>query len=380
MTRTSVPIYSNGARPGVVRYWHFEVEGDSWRGHYGIVGGKDAVSGWSKASVKNAGRSNATTPEEQAYKEACAQESKKLAREYRQIVEELVDVPPAVMLAEDYNKLKSPLMFNPGSVFVQPKLDGIRLTASKRGAFSREFQPFYTADHIMAALEPVIKKYPDIILDGELYNHSLKEDFNKISSLVRKKKLTADERFEVERTMQYHIYDLPSHDGGFEMRAAALGGLFGEFDFSLDPILEVETYAVDNLDAMEDMRTRWLERGYEGMMIRTAGEPYQFGQRPWQLMKHKADKITEEFPVSKLLMGNGNFAGLPKAVEIIMPDDKRNEKGERQKAGIKGDMEFLATLLTAGHDLVTIEYFGRTPAGMLRFPVAVDWHHGERTD
>jgi DNA ligase-1 len=377
-----LPIFSKGVRPGVIRYWHFEVDGDKWRGHYGIVGGKDAVSGWSTATTKNAGKANERGPEEQAKAEAIAEHDKKLDRDYRRTVEELDSVPPAVMLAADYNKLKKPLLFNPRGVWAQPKLDGIRLTGSRLGGFSREFQPFYTVDHIMAELEPAFKAYPDLITDGELYNHALRADFNKISSLVRKKTLTSGEREDVERLLEYHIYDLPSVDGGFQFRHGAVKSLFDEFKLDMTAIVMVPTVDVGTLAALEEARNVWLDQGYEGLMVRLDGEPYEFGVRSKQLMKHKADKITEEFPVSKLIEGNGNWAGYAKAVEFVLPGDVRNKKGERPKAGIKGDQEFTKELLTRdpAPTYVTVEYFGKTPDGQCRFPVAVDWHVGERKD
>ena len=66
--------------------------------------------------------------------------------------------------------------------------------------------------------------YPNTILDGELYNHELKENFNKITSLVRKQKpirgkndtdksfakkqkAFAERLEEAKSTIQYWIYD-----------------------------------------------------------------------------------------------------------------------------------------------------------------------------
>ena len=42
--------------------------------------------------------------------------------------------------------------------------------------------------HILDELQPFFNKYPDVVLDGELYNHDLKDNFEKIISLVRKQK------------------------------------------------------------------------------------------------------------------------------------------------------------------------------------------------
>ena len=75
-------------------------------------------------------------------------------------------------------------------VFMQPKLDGVRCLFTKDGAFSRAGNQFMNVEHIEYDLKPVFNRYPNLILDGELYNHGLKDDFNKIISLVKKKKPT----------------------------------------------------------------------------------------------------------------------------------------------------------------------------------------------
>ncbi|MCP4324822.1 MAG: hypothetical protein GY787_23830, partial [Alteromonadales bacterium] len=80
--------------------------------------------------------------------------------------------------------------------FIQPKLDGVRCIFTKDGAYSRTGKQFKNVAHLEEDLEDFFKKYPDTVLDGELYNHALKHDFEKIISLVRKQKPTDEDRFE----------------------------------------------------------------------------------------------------------------------------------------------------------------------------------------
>jgi hypothetical protein len=47
-----------------------------------------------------------------------------------------------------------------------------------------------------------------LYLDGELYNHDLKNDFEKIISLVRKTKPTEEDRLESAQMVQFHCYDI----------------------------------------------------------------------------------------------------------------------------------------------------------------------------
>ena len=85
-------------------------------------------------------------------------------------------------------------------VFMQPKLDGVRcliqyeqVTPLQTGpvAYSRTGKQWKNIDHILESLTPFFDKHPNVILDGELYNHDLKDDFEKIISCVRKQKPTA---------------------------------------------------------------------------------------------------------------------------------------------------------------------------------------------
>ena len=97
-------------------------------------------------------------------------------------------------------------------IFIQPKLDGVRCliqydsdpthefhNCSRVEAYSRTGKLWKNIDHILEELVPFFRKYPDVILDGELYNHDLKDDFEKIISLVRKTKPTDEDRLEASK-------------------------------------------------------------------------------------------------------------------------------------------------------------------------------------
>ena len=98
------------------------------------------------------------------------------------------------------------------TVFMQPKLDGVRCLIqydnSVVTAYSRTGKEWKNIDHILQALVPFFQANPDVILDGELYNHALKDDFEKIISCVRKTKPTAIDRAESRKLVQFHCYDI----------------------------------------------------------------------------------------------------------------------------------------------------------------------------
>ena len=98
-----------------------------------------------------------------------------------------------------------PIDYN-NTVFMQPKLDGVRCLIqydnSVVTAYSRTGKEWKNIDHILQSLELFFKYNPDVILDGELYNHALRDDFEKIISCVRKQKPTAMDRSESRKLVQ----------------------------------------------------------------------------------------------------------------------------------------------------------------------------------
>ena len=145
---------------------------------------------------------------EQAEKEAQAEWNKKSEKEYFEFINQIDSYDKfKPQLAHDYSKLnpEQKMMLD---MISQPKLDGIRCIARKDGLYTRAGKAITTCDHIFLALQPFFDNYPEAILDGELYNHELKEDFNRITSLVRKVKPTQAEAEECAKLVQYHIYDI----------------------------------------------------------------------------------------------------------------------------------------------------------------------------
>ena len=81
-------------------------------------------------------------------------------------------------------------------VYMQPKLDGVRclIQYERRTkpredvvvAYSRNGKEWKNINHILEELKPFFQKNPDVVLDGELYNHVFKDDFESIISMVRK--------------------------------------------------------------------------------------------------------------------------------------------------------------------------------------------------
>ena len=248
-------------------------------------------------------------------------------------------------------------------VYIQAKLDGVRCLFTKDGAYSRTGKHFKNLAHIELALIPFFKQNPDVILDGELYNHELKNDFEKIISLVRKQKPTADDRLEAQQLVQFHCYDY--FDGVIydsyktRMHNLVTADLY-------DKVHYVPAKLVDSYNYARKLHQEFLDQGYEGSIIRLDGL-YKHG-RSYDLMKFK-DFSDTEATIIGYEAGKGKRQGT--IGKFIMLDDEGIQFGCPPGKGYS--YKDLAAMLDNVHDYIgqraTFTYFQRTNAGSYRHPL-----------
>jgi DNA ligase-1 len=276
--------------------------------------------------------------------------------------------------------------------YFQPKLDGFCCIAQKSGLTSREGQPIIAVPHVMEALAPLFEADPDAVFHGELYNHALKEEFETLSSILKKTKDISEEQYALSREMaQFHIYDYAAphvRDLPFGQRSEALLEVlkthvlnFGRLNDPTAAVLHfVETIPVADETQLIELFGWASDEGFEGGIGRLDG-PYHQG-RCWWVIKIKLFDDAE-FDVVEVIEGVGNYQGYAKAVRCWAPDADRTEEPNDDntfKSGIKGKRDAkLAALLTAGHKVVTIRYFRLTNRGVPRMGVAIKWHGEART-
>ncbi len=249
-------------------------------------------------------------------------------------------------------------------VYIQPKLDGVRCLFTKDGAYSRTGKKFMNLAHIELALIPFFKQYPDVVLDGELYNHELKHDFEKIISLVRKQKPTANDRLEAKELVQFHVYDY--FDGViYDSYKTRMHQLVNSAIYDVQ-IKYVPAYLVDSYNYARKMHDDFLEKGYEGSIIRLDGL-YKHG-RSYDLMKFK-DFSDTEATIIGYEAGKGKRTGT--LGKFLMQDDDGNEFGCPPGKGY--NYKDLTNMLDNIGEYIgkraTFTYFQRTQAGSYRHPL-----------
>ena len=263
-------------------------------------------------------------------------------------------------------------------LYSQPKLDGVRCVIQAElikiihedyvvlvTAYSRTGKEWKNIDHILEQLKPFFMKHPDVILDGELYNHELKNDFEKIISLVRKTKPTEEDRLESAEKVQFHCYDIINEDWHFEDRNLFRQQNFSYYgDYQCDSVRSVDHGIVHNTEEVEVAHEDYLELGYEGSILRK-NENYEC-KRSWTLQKVK-DFSDAEAEIIGWIEGKGKRKGTIGKFQAV--DDDGNYFG----MPVMDKFAYLQKNFTKMKGWIgktaTFTYFERTKAGSYRHPL-----------
>ena len=251
-------------------------------------------------------------------------------------------------------------------VFIQPKLDGVRcLIQCDNGqitAYSRTGKVWKNIDHILFNLKPFFHWNPNVILDGELYNHDFKDDFESIISMVRKTKPTDEDRRISALNVYFNCYDIVDTSKNYEQRRnfivqnLPLG--FG--------IKHVFTQLVSSEREAKQVHKKNLADGYEGSIVRI-NDVYKCG-RSWSLRKFK-DFHDAEANIVGYEEGKGKRAGT--LGKFLMQDDDGIQFGCPPGKG--HNYKDLALMLENIHQYMgqraTFTFFERTKAGSYRHPL-----------
>ena len=260
-------------------------------------------------------------------------------------------------------------------LYSQPKLDGVRCLIqyepmkNRIVAYSRTSKEWKNIEHILKELKPFFAKYPNHILDGELYNHELKNDFEKIISLVRKTKPTERDRLDASLMVEFHCYDIINENWPFRDRNLFLDehfSYYGDFYDKCDSVYTLPYILVNNTEEVERAHENYLDMGYEGSILRK-NEGYEC-KRSWTLMKVK-DFSDAEALIVGYEEGKGKREGT--LGKFLMQDEDGNKFGCPPGKGYNyQDMrDMLKDIHKYMGQTATFTYFERTKAGSYRHPL-----------
>jgi len=258
-------------------------------------------------------------------------------------------------------------------IFMQPKLDGVRCVIQYEQvdhfsrpikyevkAYSRTGKPWLNIEHILFNLKPWFALNPHIVLDGELYNHDLRDDFNKIISLVRKSKPTDQDRLDAEKMIQFNCYDIIDESLTFEER-----NLFIRDNVPRNHcVYHVNTvYAYDDKHAKANHKIN-LDNGYEGSILRT-NDKYAC-KRSHNLRKFK-DFHDAEATLTGWVEGKGKRIGTIGKFTAV--DSEGNAFGMPVMDKFKILQANFETMKDWVGETATFTYFERTKANSYRHPL-----------
>lgn len=360
----TLPTLYKKTSTGATQMWSIGVDANTIIVNFGQQDGKIQRTEEVIKSGKNAGRANATTPEEQALAEAIAKWEGKIKKGYVEDVtraeagEKDIDGGYDCMLAHKFadhgHKIKYP-------AYTQPKLNGHRCLATVKDGvaklWSRTRKPITSCPHIIQELQEMFPT-GEYQLDGELYNHTYKDNFEELASLIRQE-TPAPNCTEV----QYHLYDV-NLTTFFNMRYFVLSTSFGARLVAPKYLMLTETILVNSEDEMMDAFNKFLAAGYEGGMARNDAGKYE-GKRSYNLQKIKEFQDAD-YPVVGIEEGRGGYAGC--GIFIC-----KNPAGDTFSVKMRGPkerlMEFLKDRsLWQGKELV-VKYQYISKYGIPIFPV-----------
>lgn len=263
--------------------------------------------------------------------------------------------------------------------FVQPKLDGLRCVVYRDSATgeirrqSRTGTYFDTMSHIAESLAPLFAKYPAVVLDGELYTTEI--PFEELAGLIKTKKLTPSD-MEKLCVIEYHIYDIVDETMPYHVRHDSIKKMFAQVAAStassphkLPPYIRlVEMIEAKTQAEFKVEFSRFIEEGYEGIMLRNKMGMYRCNYRSHDLQKYKEFQ-EDEFRIIGFMQGDGRDKG----TVIWICETK---EGKEFKVRPRGTIENRSKLFKTGEKYVgkmlTVIYQELTEEGKPRFPVGKD--------
>lgn len=342
-------IYKKDSK-GKVRFLTVKAEGSDLIQLSGVIDTDSPVEHRRPCKAKNVGKSNETTPEEQALLEAESKWKNKLSEGYfeseAEAKESMVLLP---MLAKSYDKEVKKIDWSK-PVYVQPKLDGMRSIHTGDGnLISRKGKVIDTMHHINDSLNNIDGK-----LDGELYSHGI--SFQENMKLIKKYREGKSE------DVKFHVYDIVVDKLSFKERYELLKK---EVE-NCEHIVVVPTYEIKNEKELKEYHGQFLQDGYEGTIVRHGEAPYKVKGRSSNLLKYKdfidiAVKLVDVIPAEKR-----ETWGVP---VLKLEDGRTFESGARLTHEERED------LLTNKDKYIgqtaEIRFFEYTDDGKPRFPVLV---------
>lgn len=287
--------------------WHEPEHGYIIQRSYGQVGGKETLS--PTIIIKQTKQKR--TWREQLELQYNSEVKKFLDKGYKQVeqdpntytLEELDNIYGTVtvnqfgiikpMLAKVADKVTNPKIFDKEWI-ASRKINGVRslfyfdkeIHTSSRGGGHYDYATVHLRNNPI--LKSIFKKYPNVILDGELYKHG--KSLQEISGAARLEKNAYDCEW-----LELWIYDcifMDKLDTPAKDRIKFLEDIAKEYNLTFDPnnddfIKIVPQEYVSGRRNIDYLHEQFVNEGFEGLVIRDPDRPYKPNGRTNDMIKIK---------------------------------------------------------------------------------------------
>lgn len=248
--------------------------------------------------------------------------------------------PPSVMLAEVYDP-QAPLDLD--AYWISEKLDGVRGYWDGHRLLTR-------GGHTIHAPAWFTANWPAEPLDGELWAGRGRFEFASATTRAE----TPDDA--AWRQMHYEIFDLPAHDGPFDVRLAAMRQLLPTI---ASPWLQmIAQYKLHSRVALQHKLDEVVAAGGEGLMLHRGSALYR-GGRSDDLLKFKPYDDAEAVVIG-YVPGKGKYAGMMGALKVRSADGREFRIGSGFSDAQRRDPPPIGSQ-------ITYVYNGLTKNGLPRF-------------
>lgn len=352
-----LPILYKPTKTGKVQVCSISFSGDYYTVMFGQQGCKMQLNK-TVCMPKNVGRSNQTTPEDQAELEARATFTRKVKSGYSIDPNPVVTVklPQKVKVFQD--QIGNVTFPN----YSTPKLDGVNgmywllpdgsLKLTSRGG--NEYPPI---PHLEQDVRSIMKILSTDVLNGELYIH--KEHLQNITSAVKKTK-------NLSKSLEFQVFALPNVDLPFVDVLKLLKSKKSELDKLIVVSFVVSTRCTD-IQKLEAHYLLSVTAGFEGTVVYLPESVYRFNERSSTVFKYKKAQ-DKEFKIASYVIDK---RGHP----TFICETEGNTFKVRPKGTVSDRLDILANIDEFIGKWYTVEFEQLSRDGIPLKPVGLHLRH-----
>ena len=321
-------LYKISASTGKVQVWWMSVMDNAMTSHSGQLNGKIKES-TTHAEAKNTGRSNETSPPEQAVLEVAAKYTQQQTnKHYRSTVEEAVDLYHNNKVPRQVKNYKNDTGQMSDQLFTTIKMNGSRACVLDGDLYSKAGK---LEEVKVAHIEDAIQKLHAAgfgTFDSEVYRHGF--SLQRIRAAWTKPERSEKDRLKkIEETgndpvadakeLQLHIFDIPVKGVQATERQVLLSKL-RDVVFALgltDTIKVVSAVETFSKSQRLEFRDAAVAMGYEGLVHQELDDVIVFGIRTGTTQKDKPRYDAEAFVYGVEHCKNGDGKLLLRAADVL---------------------------------------------------------------